>query len=270
MRHETEKLNLRHHSYRAECWWIVLHCMLSIPINRYPNSSNMPHLYFPAPNTSINPAREATAVPTWSATERHCRRSKLTSSLSNTVSAFLSLLSNVISANCSFPTWRDWMAWNRQPYFRLIPLSISGTFSIVSCMMYRTIVTDRLCPNLTALPMAWASTAGFHCGSTRWTRVAAVRLSLECQSIFECLWEGLKADYPTAPVPVVINKTLVAGSSWNCLTKPARSILDTSPSIRTYLILHPSSIGSRTSKVAFQHENTMLSMLTSGMLASGA
>ena len=38
--------------------------------------------------------------------------------------------------------------------------------------------TSRFCPIRRALPIAWSSVAGFHCGSTMWTRLAAVRLSL--------------------------------------------------------------------------------------------
>ena len=56
--------------------------------------------------------------------------------------------------------------------------SISRTCSTESSTRYRMIVAFCSCPIRTARPIAWSSTAGFHCGSRMWMRLAAVRLSL--------------------------------------------------------------------------------------------
>jgi hypothetical protein len=58
------------------------------------------------------------------------------------------------------------------------------TVSIEFFVMYRIVTTSRACPILCTLSTACASTIGFQCGSTRWTKLAAVRSTLCIKQIF--------------------------------------------------------------------------------------
>lgn len=55
-------------------------------------------------------------------------------------------------------------------------ISSGPTCSTDLFIMYRTTVTALVWPSLRMRAIAWLSTAGFHCGSTMWTRLATERL----------------------------------------------------------------------------------------------
>ena len=55
-------------------------------------------------------------------------------------------------------------------------ISSGPTCSTDLFIMYRTTVTALVWPSLRMRAIAWLSTAGFHCGSTIWTRLATERL----------------------------------------------------------------------------------------------
>ena len=63
------------------------------------------------------------------------------------------------------------------------PRKYMNTVSIDWGTMYRVTVTGRGCPIRCTRSIAWASTAGFQCGSTKWTWFAAVRSTLRCVSM---------------------------------------------------------------------------------------
>ena len=65
--------------------------------------------------------------------------------------------------------------------------------------------------------------------------------------------------YPTAPVPRVISKIVVSGSSWNFAKIFLLFGIEHDPSIRTNLIPRDERRPPKISKVFIQHEKTMLS-----------
>lgn len=78
----------------------------------------------------------------------------------------------------------------------MIRLEITGSEGLRTCstvpfMMYRITVTCFSWPSLSARPMAWASTVGFHCGSTMWIRFAHARFSLRDKGLRQLsAWRG--------------------------------------------------------------------------------
>lgn len=82
-------------------------------------------------------------------------------------------------ASRNLAPWRDktWPWALLEAYLNC--LGGKHTSSTVLFMIYRTIVTWELWPSRIALPMAWASINGFHCGSKRYMHPADVMFNLE-------------------------------------------------------------------------------------------
>jgi hypothetical protein len=104
-------------------------------------------------------------------------------------------------------------------------------------------VTGRVCPSRWARARAWSSSEGFHCGSRRCTREAAVRSS------------------PQAPHAIVTSMTRILGSSRSCCTAKLRLLAATLPSTRTDWMMLLGSLRSPRSimsRLDVQDENTTL------------
>lgn len=82
------------------------------------------------------------------------------------------------SSSSAVPRWSK--AWSVTLAFQKFPGRWGLTSSTLFSVIYLTTVTCRVCPILCARQIACSSTAGFHWGSTKCTRLAtvSVRLSL--------------------------------------------------------------------------------------------
>ena len=60
----------------------------------------------------------------------------------------------------------------------MLGINKARTSSIESLTIYRVATTSRVCPILWTRSSACSSAIGLHCGSSRWTRDAAVRSNL--------------------------------------------------------------------------------------------
>jgi hypothetical protein len=82
-------------------------------------------------------------------------------------------------------------------------------------MMYRVIITARVCPILCTRSTACCSTIGFQCGSNTCTLEAEVRLMLYVISQI-CARNEVSISYPTPPAISEIRNTILEESWWNC------------------------------------------------------
>lgn len=115
-------------------------------------------------------------------------------------------------------------------------------------------------PILCNLSKACCSTIGFHWGSMRYTRDAAVRLSLCFMSA--CIYLRKEGHiYPTAPLPIDIKRIFTFGSPRNRSMDSFRCCRESRPSNRVNLIFWESSANPIKSNILVQQEKTTLKVM---------
>jgi hypothetical protein len=133
-------------------------------------------------------------------------------------------------------------------------------------MMYRVIITARVCPILCTRSTACCSTIGFQCGSNTCTLEAEVRLMLYVISQI-CARNEVSISYPTPPAISEIRNTILEESWWNCCMVSDRRRRDIDPSNRQKGTLASVSAWATRSSILVQTENTTLQLLVYAILS---